>query len=258
LSYYDLNLFEKKISRLFPEVEAEDWDNVGLQIAAENKPIRKALITLDVNKEVVEYAKQNRFDLIISHHPLIFKGLKKIIAFNHYKHNLVKELLFSKVALFVLHTNLDKYYSKLLAEKLKLSKIKPLSEEGFGSIGLLPKPIKLSTLLDKIKVILKLNHLRYTGSETKKIKKIACIGGSGESFLNRDLLKKKVDVLITADIKYHGAHLSDELSLPVIDAGHYYTENIMMDALKTKLDKLFQKEIIFQVNKIKTDPIKFH
>ena len=105
-------------------MDAEEWDNTGLQVAAQNIKINKVLITLDLNLNVLEYAKANRFNLIISHHPLIFKGIKNIIAYKHFKSKLIKELLLSKVALFILHTNLDKHFYNLLSKKLKLIKIK--------------------------------------------------------------------------------------------------------------------------------------
>lgn len=258
MNYYDLNLFEKQISKLFPEIDAEEWDNVGLQVAAENVKINKALITLDLNLQILEYARTNKFDLIISHHPLIFKDVKNIIAYKNYKSQLIKELLLSKVALFVLHTNLDKHFYNILSKRLKLKKIKVLSEQGFGSYGVLSRPLSLKEIMEKVKKELKLKYVRYTGDENKKIKTIACVGGSGDSFINNILLEKKIDALITSDIKYHAAQLSDELSVPVIDAGHYYTENVMMPALKERLKKIFKHKIIFEINKIKTDPFKLY
>ncbi len=258
MNYYDLNLFERRLNRLFPNINAEEWDNVGLQIASENIIIKKVLITLDLNLQIFEYAKNNNFNLIISHHPLIFQGLKNIIAYNNLKNRLIKEFLISKIGLYILHTNLDKYFYKLLSERLKLRKIKALSEKGFGSYGFLPNPFSLLELIKYIKKELKMEYLRYTGNDSKKIKTVACIGGTGNSFINNMLKEKKIDALITSDIKYHTAQLSDELEIPVIDAGHYFTENIMMPVLKLKLEKAFKKKIIFEINKINTDPFKFY
>ena len=255
---YDLKRFEKQIGKLFPVIDAEEWDNVGLQVAAENVKIKKALITLDINLQVLEYAKSNHFNVIISHHPLIFKDLKNIIAYEDTKSQLIRELLHSNIGLIVLHTNLDKYFYNLLAKKLKLKNIKVFSEEGFGSYGTLEKSVTLKSFIKIVKKELNLENLRYTGDENKKIKIIACIGGSGESFINKSLLEKKIDAVITSDIKYHSAQLSDDLNINVIDAGHFYTENIMMSELMKKLKKIFHNEIFFEMSKINTDPFKFN
>ncbi len=258
MNYYDLNLFEKRINNLFPNIDAEEWDNVGLQIASKNITIKKVLITLDLNLHVLKYAKNNNFSLIISHHPLIFNGFKNIIAYNNLKDRLIEELLVSRIALYVIHTNLDKHFYNLLSKKLKLRKIKILSEKGFGSYGILPNPFSLLELIKFIKKELKIEHIRYTGNDSKKIKTVACVGGTGNSFVNNMLIEKKIDALITSDIKYHTAQLSDELEIPVIDAGHYFTENIMLPELKKRLKKAFRNKIIFEINKIKTDPFKFY
>ena len=239
-------------------MDAEEWDNTGLQVAAQNIKINKVLITLDLNFNVLEYARANRFNLIISHHPLIFKGIKNIIAYKHFKSKLIKELLLSKIALFILHTNLDKHFYNLLSKKLKLINIKSLSEKGIGSYGVLPRALSLKELVKKVKKELKLKFLKYTGDNNKKIKTVACVGGSGASFVDNILLEKKIDALITSDIKYHAALLSEEFGISLIDGGHYYTENIMMNELKRKLKKAFKDKIIFETNKITTDPFKFY
>jgi len=253
-----LNSFERQINKLFPIANAEEWDNTGLQIAADNIKIQKVLITLDLNLKVLKYAKKNNFNLIISHHPIIFKNISHIIAYKNTKSFLIKELLISNIALLVAHTNLDKYFYDLLSKQLKLKKIKTLTEEGFGSYGTLSNPFLLTDLVEKIKTLLNVPHLRYTGNDNDPVKTIACIGGGGGAYINQMLLNRKIDAIITSDIKYHTAQLSEELNIPVIDAGHFYTENIMLPELKKKLEKVFKHKITFEINTIKTDPFKFN
>lgn len=257
MSYYDLNAFEKRINKLFPFTNAEDWDNIGLQIAGTNTKIKKVLLTLDLNLQVLKYAETNKFNLIISHHPLIFKAINKIIGYKNYQSLIIKELMKSDIALLVLHTNLDRYFNKLLSKKIGLQKIKFISKNGFGSYGVLKKTLKLREFIKKVKKVLKLEHLRYIGDNNRSIKTVAAIGGSGAEYINDEIMRK-VDLLITSDIKYHSAQSAQEIDLALIDAGHYFTENIMMDELKKKLDTTFKREIKFEINRICTDPIKFN
>lgn len=258
MSYYDLILFEKRINKFFPSANALEWDNVGLQIAGDNVKIKRALITLDVNTQVLEYAVMHKINLIISHHPLFLKSLNNIISFKDYKSSLIRDFLLNNIALFVIHTNLDRYYYNLLSERLKLKKIQKLSDDGLGSYGYLSKPVSLLKLLDIIKKELKLKHIRYIGDKERLIKTVACVGGSGAGYIDNDLKMKNIDLLLTADIKYHNAQLADELNIAVVDAGHYYTENIMMLELKKKLNKIFKNKIKFILNNINTDPVKFY
>jgi len=250
-------VFEKRINKLFPYTTAEEWDNIGLQIAGDNIIIKKVLLTLDLNLQVLEYAKTHNFGLIISHHPLIYKAISNIIAYDDHKSYIIRELLMANIAFIVLHTNLDKYFYDLLSKKLNLKNIKAFSDEGWGSYGKLAHPVPLKKFIQEVKKKLHIRNVRYTGADNKIIRSVACIGGSGGVFINKQLSQKKIDVLLTADIKYHTAQMADDLGISVIDAGHYQTENIMMDELKNKLEKAFKNKVKFEKSSIKTDPIKY-
>lgn len=258
MSYNDLVSFEKDMDKLFPFHNAEEWDNVGLQIANSNNIIKKVLITLDLNIKVINFAIKEKFNLILAHHPLIFKPLKKIVAIDDYLSILIKNLVTNNIAFLCLHTNLDKFFNKLLSQKIGLKKIKPLSPDGIGSYGFFPKPMSLKAFLDRVKEKLKLNDLTYTGDESKRIKGVACVGGGGGSYFNHFLKAKKIDLFLTADVRYHTACYADEIGLPIVDAGHYYTENIMLDELKKILDRKYRNEIFFEVSKINTNPLKYN
>lgn len=258
LAGYDLVSFEKKLNQLIPFHQAESWDNVGLQVANENSKIRKVLLALDLNLPVLNFAKNHHFNLILSHHPLIFKSLNNIVAFRHYKGNLIKQLILNNIALMSLHTNMDKFFFNLISKKLQLIKIKPFQKEGFGSYGYLKKPMKLIELIKFIKQKLKIEKMIYNGDEKKRVKCIASVGGGGNAFITEELRKKQIDVLITSDIKYHSFQLAEEMDISVIDAGHFGTENIMMTELKKYLQKKFNDQISFDICHINTNPIKFN
>jgi len=265
LKNYNLVEFTDKLKKEFPFYLAEKWDNVGLQIANENIIIKKVLITLDISYPIVEYAKKHKFSLIISHHPLIFNPLTSILAFDNLISFLIKELLLFNIAVIILHTNIDKLYFNLISKIFNLSNIKPIDAEpqnpeiGIGSYGELPQKITLKNLLNIIKEKLKIEKLRYVGELNKKVKVIGCCGGSGASLINKSLLEKKIDALITSDLKYHTAQYAEHLGIAVIDAGHYHTEKILLPELKKDLKNLFSDSgIIFEISDIITDPLKFY
>jgi len=266
LKNYNLVEFINKLEDEFPSCLAEDWDNVGLQIANENIIINNVLITLDITSDVIEYAKEKKFNLIISHHPLIFSPIYSIIAFNNYLSHLIKELLLYNIAVFVIHTNLDKIYFELLSQMFNLKNIKPIKEEinyslkaGTGSYGELSYEITLKELLEMVKKKLNIEKLKYVGDLNKRVKIIGTCGGTGTSLINEGLTKKGIDVLITADLKYHTALNAKQLGIAVIDAGHYHTEKILLPHLRKKLINLFSDtKISFEVSNFITDPLNFY
>ncbi|MDD5067190.1 MAG: Nif3-like dinuclear metal center hexameric protein [bacterium] len=246
------------MNRLIPQTLAEKWDNIGLQIANENIRIRRVLITLDMTEKVFQYARSLRFDAVLSHHPVIFKPVSRLLCFKNKKHHLIRDLLSSNIALIVLHTNLDKYLFQALSRKLGLTRIKPLSADGFGSYGFLKKTLSLKAFLRLVKKKLKINHVTYTGKEDRTVRCVAALGGSGASLLESSLKEKKIDVLITSDVKYHSGQLAEETGVSVIQASHYDTEKVMLPELKKLLEKKFKDHIYFELNTINTDPFKYN
>lgn len=257
MSYYDLDSFEKELDILFPFNSAEEWDNVGLQIANENIKVKKVLITLDLNLKVIKYAKKNSFDVILAHHPLINQPLNKINAIHDYKSILVKNLILSNIAFIALHTNLDRYFNELLSKKLGLKKIKPLTADGLGSYGYLSRPVKLKDFINAVKEKLVLKKVEYAGDDNKVIKCVAAVGGSGTSYFNNTLKQKRIDVFITGDVRYHTALDAQEGDIAIIDAGHFSTETIMLPELKKLLQKKFRKKIFFEIS-VNKNPIKIY
>lgn len=262
MKYYKLLEFIKKIEKVFSTEIAEEWDNVGLQVAKENKIIKKIILTVDVLPEIIEYSYKNQFDLIISHHPLIFSPLKKFVVFNDYLSLSIFQLLKYNIALYVMHTNLDKLYFKKLSSFFNLKNIKPLtpnnkkSKFAFASYGEYKKEIKFKELLEEVKEKLNISHLKYIGDLEKKVKRIAFCGGAGADFINKNLKELNIDVLVTSDIKHHNALNAYNLGIGIIDAGHYHTEKILLPELKNSLSKIFP-ELYFEISNIETDALKY-
>lgn len=123
-----LNKIIQMLEALAPEKLAEDWDNVGLQVGSRQQSIKRILLTLDITTEVVAEAVKKKADLIIAHHPFIFKGLKTLSS-DYEKGQIIEQLIKNEVAVYVAHTNLDKAAKGLnhyLAEIMGLENIKTL------------------------------------------------------------------------------------------------------------------------------------
>ncbi len=225
----------------FPRDLAYEWDNVGLQIGTLNKEITGVLLTLDVTKDIVDEAIKKRANLIIAHHPLIFKPMQNILT-DSYKGNVLERLIKEDIAVYVSHTNYDIGHdgmNTVLAEKLGLKNteiLEMLSEShGIGKIGDF-EPMKLSEAIPTIKKRLgmKAGRLITNRSGDKVIKKVAISGGSGASHMAMAKYKG-ADLYITGDVSYHQAHDMLQLGLSTLDIGHY-VEKHFMTALKHQLE----------------------
>ncbi len=237
------------INEKCPAEWAESWDNVGLLVGNEKSTVRKVLLAVDPVTSVVNEALQNKAELIITHHPLMFSKINKITP-NTYDGKIVLKLTENKINLCAMHTNVD-FYTKglnyIVAKALNLADKKVLVEHekdknvGIGIIGALPfaMAISLESLAEYVKKALKTDFVRIAGKPKTDIHKVAVVTGSGMDYVD-DAIAQGADVLITGDVKYHDAINAVERGLCIIDAGHFETEksvisffeNILADKLK--------------------------
>ena len=208
----------------------EEWDNCGILIGNENSKIKKAILALDITKEVIDEAISKNCDLIISHHPIIFEGIKNI----EFDSNIAK-LIENKIAALCMHTNLDKAESGVndsLALALELKNTKRSPEE-FLVTGELAESMASIDFAKYTASKLNAENLRYTISKGP-VKSVAVSSGGGADavFLNT---KYGFDALVTSDVKHHQFLYAKEHNLCLIDAGHFNTENVVIPVLKNKL-----------------------
>lgn len=223
----------KKIINLMEEIApldlCEEWDNSGFLIGNVDSEINKIMVVLDVNEEVVEEAVEKNVDLIISHHPFIFSPIYNIVD-NDYKGKLIRKLIKNDINVYSAHTNLDRAdrgINDYISELLKLEDVRMLE---IGRIGQLENSINAKEFLLNLKEIFNINDLKFSGNIDKDVKTIGICSGSGSDYIN--LSKEQgCDVFITGDIKYHEAQKADELSMIIVDIGHFETENIYMQRL---------------------------
>lgn len=244
-----INFLEEK----YPRSNAEEWDNVGLLVGNMDKEIKKIQISIDATEKAVDYAVENGIDMIVTHHPLIFKPLKSIVMSELPGRKIIK-LIENGINLYSIHTNLDssKYgLNDYILELLKVKKYKIIDinendeTAGIGRIYSLDEKITISNYADFIKDKMKIENVRIISSNIEaEIKKVALINGSGMSYW-RKVKSLGADLFVTGDISYHDALDAKETGLHLIDIGHFESENCFSELLKKKLEEIGLEILIF-------------
>lgn len=237
------------MNNLAPEDWAEPWDNVGLLLGNINSKVQRLMVVLDITPEVVEEAIKKEVDMIISHHPLIFNPMKRIV-YDDVEGRLILDLVSNNIAVYCAHTNLDVANGGVddsLAKALELKDVKNLIQEdplqskpGFGRWGKLETPLKILDFAYYVADILKSPRVEIigmkNGKKDKLIKTVALCGGSGSSFL-KNAQRVGADIFITGEIKYHDALMADWLGIDVMTVGHFYSEISGVEELIKRLQK---------------------
>ncbi len=234
------------LEEMSPKSFAESWDNVGLLCGREEKEIKSVYIALDATLEVIEEAKAAGADMLITHHPMIFKPLKQVSG-SHFIGNKILTLAENGMCYYAMHTNFDVMaMADAVAEQLCLEDRKVLSvtyedglsKEGIGRVGALPMSLSLAECAEYVKERCKIEHVRVFGNPAEIIVLAAVCPGSGKSCIE-DAIKFGADVLITGDIDHHEGIDAVEQGMAVIDAGHYGLEKVfgpyMEEYLRRKL-----------------------
>jgi dinuclear metal center YbgI/SA1388 family protein len=223
-----------------PRELAEDWDNCGLQVGSLKWPVKRLWVALDPTPEVIQAACQQKADLLVTHHPLIFKPLKSI-DFSHPLGRSIQLAAKNHLAVFSAHTNLDKTDSGLndmLAEKLGLTHIADYhqreGEAGFGRIGELTSPCSLRSLANAVKKALAIETVRVAGDLKLRVHRVLVCSGSGSGLLG-DFLRSDAQVYLSGDMRYHDALEIQQARRGMIDIGHFASEHIMVEALTDRL-----------------------
>ena len=223
---------------------AESWDNVGLLAGDRDREVEKVFLALDVTDETLKAAVEFGADLMLTHHPLIFSGMKRVVEEDFIGRRVIG-LIKNDISYYAMHTNFDILgMAELSADYLKLTDREVLEvtfeeegrTEGIGRIGMLPKEMTLKECGTFVKEQFSLPHVTVYGDLTRPVRRAAICTGSGKSLM-KDVLKKKADVYVTGDIDYHTAIDAMAQGVTIIDAGHYGTEYIFMEYMKDQLAK---------------------
>ena len=218
------------------------WDNSGSQVEFKENT-DSVVLAMDVTDKVIDKALEMDAKLIISHHPMFFSGSKNIIEGTYLGDNIIK-LIKNNISVFSYHTSMDVAddgVNDTLFEKLDLKNKSTLTyeeEKPMGLIGEFERELTLTDLDKFLKEKLQVGKIKYYGREEKNIKKVAILGGSGSDFISQ-ANKAGVDAYITSDIKYHDGQRAYEDDLILIDVGHFYSERIILQKIKKKLQENF-------------------
>lgn len=222
----------------------ESYDNAGLAVGSPEAEVERVLIALDATEEVVEEAISEGCQMVVTHHPIIFRPIKRLADENRQQRTIAKAIRHG-IALYAAHTNLDsaphRGISHHLAALLGLnvvSLLEPSAVEGvgIGVVGELPEAVPTEEFLVRIKDVLGVVALRHSTVRIDTVQRVAICSGSGGGLIEA-AEKSGADLYLAADFKYHDFVDADRMVL--VDAGHFESEicaiEILFDILSKKI-----------------------
>lgn len=246
------NLY-KKLSQLYPESLRCEWDNDGIMCADSlNEKASKVLITLDVTDEAIDYAIDNGFDTIISHHPLVFRSQSSLTPSNFVQSKLIR-LIKNGIRVMSFHTRLDAAeggVNDTLCSLIGLENVKNDPLDPIGRIGDLFEEMELSVFAENVKLELEAPYVTYCGNNL--VNRVYVVGGDGKDAISR-AAELGAGTLLTGQASYNSILDACEMGINVVEAGHFFTENPVCVSIEEDV-LLIDPEIkteIFYSNKIK-------
>ncbi len=233
----------KELDERFPKTLSCDWDNDGLMVSPDPEAeIRKILLALDASDAVVDYAVENGFDLLFTHHPMIFHPVRSITPEEGNGSKAIRALR-GGLSVISLHTRLDAGeggVNDALAEKLGLVNIRPFGTEDEPTLGRIGEVALYSSLsydyfFPIVKVSLGAPALQTVGEN--RVVTVAVVGGAGGDFAEA-ALRAGADTFVTGEMGYNHMENAGEMGLNVICAGHYYTEAPVLEKMRDLLEEL--------------------
>lgn len=257
-----LGEFVQGAHELWPLSGAESWDAPGLTAGLPDWPVRRVLLAVDAVQATVDEARAGVFDLLLTHHPLLLRGVTSVSG-EHAKGRLLTTLIQANCALLSAHTNADvadSGASAIIARALGLidqRAIVPTVSEliGIGRVGQLAQPTTLGQLARTLSALIPstAGGVRVAGEWNQRIQSVAICSGAGDSLLSEAAVRA-ADVYITSDLRHHPAQESLESGGPaLIDISHWASEWVWCEAAATELRALFPA-IDFVVSELRTDP----
>ena len=259
---------------LWPKSLAEDWDAVGLVTGRTSQQISKIVMAVDPTLAVIEDAIERGADLLITHHPLLLRGVTQV-AGTTFKGEAIHRLIESGTALLTAHTNADSAIGGVndaLADAFGLKDCVPLveskdglPEEGLGRVGFLEKPMKLEDFAERVYTVLPAvaGGVRVAGDRSGIIRKVALCGGAGDSLFDA-VRSHQADVYVTADLRHHPASEAREAAnggFPyLIDVSHFASEWVWLSAGARALGNVLNDlghAVEIEVSQVNSDPWDF-
>lgn len=250
--------------RLWPKDSAEEWDRPGLMVGNPSQEVNKVLLAVDVTAEVIDQAIQIGCQLVLTHHPLMLRGVHELGELT-LKGNLVAKAIKSGLAIFSAHTNADIAQggvSQSLAQAIELRNLSPLDAvSGHGIVGDIDE-IKLIDFARKISKAIPATAqgIRVAGDSEKLITRVGLVAGAGDGFLGL-ASQAGIDLFITSDLRHHPAQDFIEQSKltegpALIDIAHWAAEWVWLDQAAAQLAGI-HRGVEFIVSDLRTDPWDF-
>ncbi len=240
------------INSFAPFCLQEEWDNAGFLIGDKNAQVKKCVVSLDLTFSSIELAKKHGANLIVTHHPIMFRGIKQLDSTS-----IEYAMITNGISHIAAHTNLDKAdggVNEALANACGLKNPKLMQvtnvvgdkNYGFGLIGQVEKTTPCE-YVEKVKNALNCDGVRVVLGN-RPIEKVAVNCGGG-AFILHDVISSGADAFVSADFKYNDFLDAHDAGLTLIDAGHFETENIIVPLLAQKLSGVISDvEFIYDKN----------
>ena len=250
------------LERFAPLPLQDSYDNAGLQLGLTGTEATGALLCLDVTEDVLDEAEALGFNLVVSHHPLIFQGLKSLTGRTYVERCAMKAIC-NGITLYAAHTNLDNALGGVsfkMAEKIGLKDVQVLQPfedgqlGGSGVIGCLEEPETETDFLRRVKKIFEVASVRYNRLCGREIRKVALCGGAG-AFLIPQALCMGADVFLTGEIKYHEFQGHDD-DILLASLGHFESEQCTIELLE-QIIKEACPQLPIQPTRVNTNPIRY-
>lgn len=246
---------------------AEDWDNVGLLIGNDQTEVSTILTCLTLTPDVAAEAIGRKAQLVVSHHPLLFRPVQRLTA-ESVEGRMLLDLIGARVAVYSPHTGYDSAaegINRQLAETLELTQVgvlrpiagetRGITEVGGGRFGQLPKTVTLADFNRLVKQRLGIQYLQFVGRPDMQVARVAIACGSAAEFL-RDAQKQGCHVLLTGEARFHACLEARALGMGLVLAGHYATERPAMERLAERLSERFP-DLVVQASQNEADPVQW-
>ena len=251
------------LERFAPLPLQESWDNAGLQVGLTETEVSGALLCLDVNEKIIDEAIQKGCNLIVSHHPLLFRGLKTISDLTDVQRTVRKAILHD-ICVISMHTNMDNARGGVnfrIAQKLNLQDVGFFAtktvdgiEAGSGVVGELTEPMAADDFILRVKKVFGVECALCNELLRRPVRKVAICGGAGD-FLLDEAVKSGADAFITGEMHYH-QYFGYEQRIQICVIGHYQSEQYTAEIFQEIIQEhcLGVKTVVADTN---TNPILY-
>ena len=251
------------LERFAPLPLQEDFDNAGLQVGLTETEVSGALLCLDVTEKVLDEAIAQGCNLVVSHHPLVFRALKQVSDSNYVQRCVIKAIKHD-ITIVSMHTNMDNALDGVnfkIAEKMQLQGTRFFApktvgdlEGGNGVVGDLPVPMEARDFISMLKTTFDVACVQANQLLNRQIRRVAICGGAG-AFLLSDAIREGADAFVTGEMHYHD-YFDHEQEIQICVIGHYQSEQYTKEIFKSIIEERCEGVKCY-MSSVNTNPIHY-